>query len=63
MIQRPIVSVDYIIVHCSKTHSGLNIGRTELDRQHRKLGYFGIGYHFVIRRDGCLLPAEYETEN
>lgn len=45
---------DYIVVHCAATPPTMNIGRSEIDRWHRQLGWLMIGYHFVIRRDGTV---------
>jgi len=47
-------STDYIVVHCSATPAKMDIGAKEIDRWHRAKGYFRIGYHFVIRRDGTV---------
>lgn len=44
----------YIVVHCSATPAFMNIGVREIDRWHRERGFWSIGYHFVIRRDGSL---------
>lgn len=41
-----------IILHCSATPPSMDIGAQEIDRWHRSRGWLGIGYHFVIRRDG-----------
>ena len=55
--------VNYIAIHCSATKAnvsekitlpGEDIGAKEIDRWHRQRGFFKIGYHFVIRRDGTL---------
>lgn len=46
--------VKYIVVHCSATKPSADIGRDEIDRWHKDRGWAGIGYHFVIRRDGRL---------
>ena len=43
-----------IIVHCSATQPKADIGKKEIDRWHRQKGWFGIGYHFVIRRNGTV---------
>lgn len=32
----------------------MDIGRADIDRWHRSRGWLGIGYHYVIRRDGEL---------
>lgn len=46
--------VKYLVVHCSATPPNQNIGAAEIDRMHRQRGFFKIGYHFVIRRDGTV---------
>lgn len=43
-----------IIVHCSATPPGMNIGRKEINEWHLNKGWSGIGYHYVIRRDGSV---------
>lgn len=45
---------DHIIIHCSATPPGMDIGVKEIDRWHRERGFLRIGYHFVIRRDGTV---------
>lgn len=47
-------STDFMVIHCSATPPGMDIGAKEIDRWHRAKGYFRIGYHFVIRRDGTI---------
>jgi len=32
----------------------MDIGRVEVDAWHRHRGFLGIGYHYIIRRDGLL---------
>lgn len=44
--------VSFLVVHCSATKPSMDWGRDEIDRSHRQRGFFEIGYHFVIRRDG-----------
>lgn len=46
--------IDFIVIHCSATENGLDIGRAEIDSWHRQRGFDGIGYHFVIRCDGTI---------
>lgn len=43
-----------IIIHCAATKPSMDIGKAEIDKWHRARGFFGIGYHYVIRRDGSL---------
>lgn len=45
---------DFIVVHCSATPASRDIGAKEIDIMHRKRGFFKIGYHYVIRRDGTV---------
>ncbi len=45
---------DLIVVHCSATRPSQDIGAKELDKMHRARGFFAIGYHWVIRRDGTI---------
>jgi N-acetylmuramoyl-L-alanine amidase len=44
----------YIAIHCSATGEDMDVGVKEIDRWHRQMGFFSIGYHYVIRRDGML---------
>lgn len=46
--------VKYLVVHCAATPPSADIGAKDIDRWHREQGYFSIGYHYVIRRDGTL---------
>jgi N-acetylmuramoyl-L-alanine amidase len=50
----PLTDVRYIVVHCAATPPSLDIGAREIDRWHRERGFFSIGYHGVIRRNGTL---------
>lgn len=45
---------DYIVIHCAATPPKADIGRKEIDQWHRDKGWAGIGYHYVIRRNGEL---------
>lgn len=44
----------YIVIHCSATPPDMDIGLAEIDRWHRAKGYFKVGYHLIIRRDGTV---------
>lgn len=44
----------YIIVHCSDTKPKMDIGVKEIDQWHKEKGWVGVGYNYVIRRDGTL---------
>lgn len=43
---------DYIVVHCAQTKPSMDIGLREIDQWHKRRGWLGCGYHFVIKRDG-----------
>lgn len=43
-----------IIIHCSATPEGRDYTVQDIDRWHRERGFKGIGYHFVIYRDGSI---------
>lgn len=47
-------STEYIAVHCSATPENLDIGAKDIDKWHRAQGWYCIGYHYVIRRDGTI---------
>lgn len=54
-------TIVYIVIHCSATSERANVGRAEIDVWHRDQGWSGIGYHYVIRRNGDIeigRPAE-----
>jgi len=46
--------INQFIVHCADTTPDMDIGVIEIDLWHKKRGWSGIGYHFVIRRDGTI---------
>lgn len=43
-----------IIIHCSATEEKKNFRARDIDAWHRKKGWDGIGYHFVIDLDGTI---------
>ena len=46
--------ISEVIVHATETYSNKDIGAIEINNIHNELGHDGIGYHYVIRRDGRL---------
>jgi len=46
-----------ISVYASMTPSTEELDRSDLDRRDREFGFFGISYHYVIRRDGEIEPG------
>lgn len=46
--------INKIIIHCTASKEGQDMTVEQIDRIHRKKGWAGIGYHFVIYRDGTI---------
>lgn len=46
------IRTDLIVLHVSATPPSRDIGAAEIDAMHKAKGWQGIGYHFVIRRNG-----------
>lgn len=43
-----------IIIHCSATPEGSDYTVADIDRWHKQHGWKGIGYHYVVYRDGSV---------
>lgn len=56
-MRKPRRKTDYIVIHSADTPKGMDIGRAEIDRWHRRRGFLEIGYHYVIRIDGTVEPG------
>lgn len=46
--------IQRLIIHCSATPEGKDYTVADIDGWHRQRGFSGIGYHFVIYRDGSI---------
>lgn len=46
--------IDDIILHCSATPEGKDFSVQDIDRWHKEKGWDGIGYHYVVYRDGSV---------
>lgn len=46
--------IKHIIIHCADTYASMDIGRSEIDKWHKDRGWNGVGYHYVIRRNGII---------
>jgi len=46
--------VNEIIIHCSAVKPNQTSSAKQIDAWHRNLGWNGIGYHYVVRRDGTI---------
>ena len=54
-------NITEIIVHCSATIEGKDYTINDIDRWHRARGFNGIGYHYVIYRDGSINKGRDES--
>lgn len=61
-IEKPRRRVNRVFIHCTAADNtgpafeGLSLVRT-VDRWHRKRGWSGVGYHFMIDKDGKLMTG------
>ena len=50
-----------IVIHCSAVRPDQTSSAAQIDTWHRRQGWkLGIGYHYVIRRDGTIEPGRPE---
>lgn len=47
-------STKFIVIHCSASRPSMDVGRKEIDAWHKARGFSGVGYHFIVRRDGTV---------
>ena len=53
--------ITLIIVHCSAVRPDQQSSAAQIDTWHRQRGWkFGIGYHYVVRRNGSIEPGRPE---
>ena len=53
--------ISLIVIHCSAVQPDQTSSAAQIDTWHRKQGWkFGIGYHYVIRRNGEIEPGRPE---
>lgn len=47
-------SVRFLVLHCSATRLNQDYSVEQLRRDHKAHGFYDIGYHFYIRKDGTM---------
>ena len=53
--------IDLIVIHCSAVRPNQTSSAAQIDTWHRQRGFkLGIGYHYVIRRNGEIEPGRPE---
>ena len=54
-------TITLIVVHCSAVRPDQQSSAAQIDTWHRQRGFkLGIGYHYVVRRDGQVEPGRPE---
>lgn len=54
MSWKPIKEVKYIVLHASDTPAEMDVGVEEIRMWHLRRGWFDVGYHYIVRRDGTI---------
>jgi len=49
--------ISLIVVHCSAVRPWQRSSAADIDGWHKDKGWKGIGYHYVVRRDGTVEPG------
>ena len=47
-------TITLIVIHCSAVRPDQTSSAKDIDNWHKDRGFNGIGYHYVIRRDGTI---------
>ena len=54
--------IDLIVIHCSAVRPDQTSSAAQIDTWHRQRGFkLGIGYHYVVRRNGEIEPGRPES--
>jgi len=51
--------LEAVIVHHSATPADREVTAKDIDAWHRERGWLAVGYHWIIRRDGCIEPGRF----
>ena len=46
--------IKYLVLHCSASRCNEDYSVKQLRRDHKARGFYDIGYHFYIRKDGTM---------
>lgn len=55
-------SVRFLVLHCSATRRNQDYRVEQLRRDHKSRGFYDIGYHFYIRKDGTMTQHRFLLE-
>ena len=54
-------TITLLVIHCSAVRPDQNSSAAQIDTWHRQRGFhLGIGYHYVVRRNGQIEPGRPE---
>ena len=54
-------TITLLVIHCSAVRPDQNSSAAQIDTSHRQRGFhLGIGYHYVVRRNGQIEPGRPE---
>ena len=48
-------SVRFLVLHCSAPRRNKDYSVAQLRRDHKSRGFYDIGYHFYIQKDGTMM--------
>lgn len=54
-------TITHVVLHYSATYEDQNLTVVDIDKMHKARGWKGVGYHYVIRRDGTVDKGRPET--
>lgn len=54
--------INEIIIHCTATPPGMDVGVKEINAWHFARGWKGCGYHYVVRLDGTVERGRYLSQ-
>ena len=57
-----MTNITHIVIHYSATARGQHITVADIDKWHKKRGWRGIGYHYVVYLDGSVHKGREENE-
>lgn len=52
--KRKPVNWEMLTVHCAATKASMDVGVDQIDYWHRQRGFEGVGYNYIIRRNGTI---------
>ena len=55
-------SIRFLVLHCSATRRNQDYGVEQLHRDHKSRGFYDVGYHFYIRKDGTMTQHRFLLE-